>query len=233
MSLKGIQSGCRCFLCIPLASLSHLKPLGAEGKPQSRRLRGVNNRSHPPSGRTGRGVHGARRPPEASPHSAMTRTNGPSPRGHHACTAHNNNTLAGTRRVLSHVPRRYSAAARGTYSHLSSQGYVSRHAPCGHGRLQRPCASVRPSRRRCVDETSASWRGATSRVPCRRSTCTASSTSPIWQQTWRRRSARSRFNWAAARLRPFWRCSRLGCTSRRLLRLRLRPLRRQRPRQRW
>jgi hypothetical protein len=37
--------------------------LGSEGKPQSRRLRGVNTRSHTPSGRTGRGVHGARRPP--------------------------------------------------------------------------------------------------------------------------------------------------------------------------
>eukprot|EP00966_Prymnesium_polylepis_P074938 1738426-Prymnesium_polylepis.1 len=38
-SLKGIQRGCRCFLCIPLASLSHLKPLESEGKAQSRRLR--------------------------------------------------------------------------------------------------------------------------------------------------------------------------------------------------
>ena len=60
-----MAEGASYVVCVPLASLSHLKPLEAEGKPQNRRLRGVKIRSHPPSERTGRGVQGARRAPES------------------------------------------------------------------------------------------------------------------------------------------------------------------------
>jgi len=73
-------------------------------------------------------------------------------------------TLTRTCRVHSHVPCRYPAAARGTYSHISPQGSVSRHAPCGHGRLQRPCASVVSSKFGHVRPQP--MRGAPARRPC-------------------------------------------------------------------
>eukprot|EP00966_Prymnesium_polylepis_P119572 2763360-Prymnesium_polylepis.1 len=55
-ALRARRRKSRCFLCVPLASLSQPKPLEAEGKPQNLRLRGVYIRSPPPPPSDARGA---------------------------------------------------------------------------------------------------------------------------------------------------------------------------------